>query len=180
MNPELLTLLDPKSARLEYAGHGTGALTKTDVIAAMAGADALGLELLMAHVCNDRQAQSQAFYALYNRVMSLAIDQGWQMKSKRGQARVRSLTQLAIFEHTNTPRCPACNGTKYNRNMRQCKPCEGTGYIKIRDSHRARAMGINPSSWKRYWAGRYADVEQIISECEYLALREIRKRLTDW
>ena len=180
MNAEILTLIDPKSARLEYAGHGTAEITKADVNAAMAGANGLGLDLLLAHVCNDRKAQSQAFYALYNRVMGLAMDQGWQYESKRGQGRIRSLTQLAIFEHTNTPRCPACNGTRYTRNMRPCKPCEGTGYVKIRDSHRARAMGIAPSSWRRYWQTRYADVEHIISECEYLALREIRKHLTDW
>jgi hypothetical protein len=179
LNPEILTLLDPKSVRLEYAGFGKAEITRMDVNAAMAGADETGLNLLLAHVCNDRKAQSQAFYSLYNRVMTLAMDQGWQFEGKRGQERIRALTQLALFEHTDTPRCPACKGTKYNRAMRPCKACKGTGYYKIKDSHRARAMGINRTSWSRLWAKRYADVLQIISEAEYLAMRNIRKSLTE-
>lgn len=179
MNPEILTLIDPKSVRLEYAGHGKGGITKADVNAAMAGANETGLNLLLAHVCNDRQAQSQAFYALYNRIMTLAMEQGWQFESKRGQERIRSLTQLALFEHTNPPRCPACHGTKYSKSLRPCKFCDATGYYKIKDSHRARALGIRQSSWSRYWSGRYADVLGVISECEYLAMRQIRKHLTE-
>ena len=168
-------MLEPKSVRLDGAGGGVATITKDDVNSACAGCNETGLSLLMAKVSEDRAVQDTAFYALYNQAITLAIKKGWRFK--KGEDRIRSLVQLAVYEHTRTPRCSCCNGTKYNRNMQPCKRCGGSGLYKIKDSQRARALGVEQSTWSRVWADRYAEISQLISEYEYQAMRNIAKQL---
>ncbi|MHA1483487.1 MAG: hypothetical protein ACTSQA_08670, partial [Candidatus Heimdallarchaeaceae archaeon] len=120
MNPELLKLLNPKTARLDDIGGGVPALTADDINAACAGANSIGLDVLLARVCSDRQAQRRAFYSIYQSVAQLAIDRQWKIRT-RGEEKLRSLTQLVIFELTMTPRCPKCHGTKFNQRLNPCK-----------------------------------------------------------
>ena len=176
MNPELLKLMNPKTTRMDGAGGGVPTLTTDDINAACAGADQIGLDMLLAKVCTDRQAQKRAFYSLYQDIVQIAVDRHWKIREK-GQDKIRSLTQLIIFELTNTPRCSKCNGTKFNRNLKPCKPCDGTGFYRIKDAQRARALDINPSTWQRVWAYRYADVLSVIATHEAEALRTIGKKL---
>ena len=175
MDAEILTMLDPKSVRLDGAGGGQATLTKDDVNAACAGCNKVGLNLMLASVCDDRTVQNAAFYSLYGKVIGLAVKKHW--RTNKGEDRIRSLVQLAVFEHTSTPRCPSCHGTKVNRRSQPCKRCAGTGKYKIKDSQRARALGVEQSTWARVWAGRYGEVFRLISEYEYLALRKMAKKL---
>lgn len=176
MNPELLRLLNPKTVRLDGVSRGLPEMTTDDVNAACAGADQIGLDLLLSKVCDDRAAQHRAFYNLYQEVIQLAVDHKWKIR-KRGQDKIRSLTQLILFELTAIPRCPKCKGTKYNRRLRPCKACDGTGFYKIKNSQRARALGINSSTWNRVWSYRYAEVLALMSNHESSALNSIGEKL---
>lgn len=176
MNPEILRLLNPKTARLNGVSRGVPEITTDDVNGACAGADQVGLDLLLSRVCDDRVAQHRAFYSLYQEVIQLAADRRWKIR-KKGQEKIRSLTQLILFELTAAPRCPKCNGTKYNKRLRPCSACCGTGFYKIKSSQRARALGISSSTWKRVWAYRYAEVLLLISNHEADALRNIGEKL---
>ncbi len=177
MKAELLKLLNPKTSRLDGAGGGRPTLTSDDINAACAGANELGLQMLLARVCDDRQAQNKAFYRLYSDIVDLSIVNKWKIR-ERGEEKIRGLVQLIIFELTSTPRCPKCKGTKYNRALKQCKPCEGTGFYKIRNSHRAKALKINQSTWNRVWEFRYSEALSLVLNCESEALRKISKNLS--
>lgn len=176
MNPELLRLLNPKTARLDGVNRGLPMITTDDINSACAGADQIGLDLLLSKVCDDRAAQHRAFYSLYQEVVQLAVDKHWKIREK-GQEKIRSLTQLILFELTAAPRCPKCNGTKFNKRLRPCRSCNGTGFYKIRDAQRARALGINSSTWNRVWAYRYAEVLSLILNHETNALKSIGQKL---
>ena len=176
MNPEILRLLNPKTVRLDGANRGVPDLTTDDVNAACAGADQIGLDLLLTQICDDRTAQHRAFYGLYQEVIQFAVHHRWKIREK-GQEKIRSLIQLILFELTVTPRCPSCHGTKYNKRLRPCNACNGTGFYKIKNSQRAKALGINASTWKRVWAHRYADVLSLVANHESDALKNIGKKL---
>lgn len=176
MNPEILKLLNPRTARLDGASRGLPEITTDDINAACADADQIGLDLLLSKICNDRAAQHRAFYSLYQEVIQLAVDRKWKIREK-GHEKIRSLVQLILFELTTAPRCPKCNGTRYDRRLRPCKACDGTGFYKIKNSQRARALGINSSTWGRVWVYRYADVLSLISNHETSALKSIGKKL---
>jgi hypothetical protein len=176
LNPEILRLLNPKSVRLDGASRGVPAITIDDINAACAGADQIGLDLLLSRVCDDRSAQHRAFYSLHQEVVQLAVDHHWKIREK-GQEKLRSLTQLILFELTNPVRCPKCKGTRYNKQLRPCKTCYGTGFYKIKNAQRARALGVNASTWGRIWGARYADVLSLLLNHESDALKNISKKL---
>jgi len=176
VNPEIFKLLNPKTARLDDLRGGVPTLTADDINAACAGANDIGLDVLLARVCDDRQAQQRAFYSIYQHIVQLAIDRKWVIRAK-GKEKLRSLTQLIIFELTTTPRCPRCHGTKFNQHLNPCKACDGTGFYKIKDSQRARAIGVSPSTWQRVWLFRHAEVLSLIATCEADTLRSIGRKL---
>lgn len=176
MNPEILRLLNPRTARLDGANKGVPEITTDDVNAACAEADQIGLDLLLSRVCDDRSAQHRAFYSLYQEVVQLAVDNHWKIREK-GKEKLRSLTQLILFELTNPIRCPKCKGTRYDKRLRPCKACRGTGFYKIKNTQRARILGINASTWGRVWMPRYADVLMLLMNHESDALKSIGRKL---
>jgi len=176
MNPEIFKLLNPKTSRLDGACGGVPTITAEDINAACAGADKIGLDLLLAKVCGDRSAQTRAFYSLYQEVIKLSIDNKWKIREK-GEEKIRGLTQLILFELTTALRCPNCNGTKYNKKLKLCKACNGTGLYKIKETQRAKALNIAPSTWQRVWCFRYAEVMALVTTYEVNALRSIGEKL---
>lgn len=175
MNPEILKLLNPKSVRLDGTCGGIPTITTEDINCACAGAGQLGLDLLLAKVCGDRSAQHQAFYGLYQAVIQLAVDNKWKIR-RNGEEKIRALTQLIIFELTALPRCPICHGTQHDKQLKLCRTCRGTGFYRITESQRAKALGIAPSTWQRVWAFRYTEVLSLATTFEADALRIIGRK----
>lgn len=176
MNPNILQLLNPRSVRLDGSNRGLPEITTDDINAACAGADQIGLDLLLTRVCGDRIAQHRIFHSLYQEVAQLTVDHHWKIR-KKSQEKIRNLVQLVIFELTTTPRCPKCDGTKYNKRLKPCKACDGTGFYKIKNTQRARLLGVNASTWSRVWAYRYAEVLSLTADHEAKALKNIGKKL---
>lgn len=176
MNPELLKLLNPRTARIDGAGGGVPEITVSDVNAACAGSDSIGLDLLLAKICDDRTARHRVFYQLYQEITQLAANHHWKIREER-EEKIRGLTQLVVFELTSMPRCPKCKGTKYNKRLRPCNSCDGTGFYSIRSVQRAKALGVTPSTWQRVWAYRHAEVMALAENHEASALKNIGAKL---
>lgn len=161
---------------MDGAGKGMPILTVDDINAACAGADQLGLDILLAKICHDKKQQGVAFDRLYLEVVSTASNHHWKIKGERNE-KLKRLTQLIIYELIEPSRCPKCRGTQYNRNMKPCKACHGTGYYRIKDSQRAKVLGIDRSTWNRVWSFRYAQILSNISYHETAALNNMAKKL---
>lgn len=183
MNPTILARLNAKSQSLLQT-FGKAELTPADISAALSGTqedrlvnNEIGIEVLLAKICNNRQSQVKCFYPIYRGVAEIAIKGKWKMK--RGEDRLRSLTQLAVFEATNDQACPRCKGTTFNpRNpTKACEPCRGTGRYRIKDYERAEALGVSKQTWSRTWEPRYQDVQIFIETQEHKALKSIAKKL---
>lgn len=173
---KLLTRLNPKSQSFTDTGGG-GDLTPLDIAAACAGADDLGLRVLLTKVCGDRTHHGQMFYQIYGIVVSRAAKGGWRVP--KGEEKLRALTQLAIFEAVNDFACPACNGTKFNRKRpsQPCAPCAGNGRLRLTEPLRAEVLGITRQAWYKLWNQRYREVQQIIGDHESSATRKIYRQL---
>jgi len=171
---EVLTRLAPKSAQM-IRMPGESDLTVADIAAACAGANQTGLNILLAKVVGDRSAHKPLFYAIYRQITEIAIKEKW--KFRRGEERIRSLVNLALYEYVGEPRCPACKGTRYTQQTK-CRTCGGSGYMRLDDKQRAIALGIHPSVWLRVWKDRYARVFQVLSYHESDAVVSLYRRLT--
>lgn len=171
---EILIQLAAKTSKL-IRSPGKPEYTPADIAAAMAGSNETGLDILLSKVVGDRTAQHRLFYTIYQQVVGIAVKENW--KFRKGEERIRSLVNLAIFEYVCEPRCPACRGTKYVKNE-PCRTCNHTGYLKLNDKQRAEALGIHPSVWLRTWKARYARVFQVLNCHESDAIRNLYKRLT--
>jgi hypothetical protein len=174
---ELLAKFEAGTQNWGDTGHSHDPLTPAMISAACSGADPVGLDLLLAQICQNRACQIKAFYPIYLGIVALALNNGWKMREK--QDRLRSLSQLAVFEATNDQACPRCKGTKYDprRPTKACTPCRGTGKYRIKDYQRAAAIGVSTKVWSVVWQPRYIEIEIYIGEQKYKALKEIRKKL---
>lgn len=173
MNPEILTLINTKTVRLDGAGGGLPTLTTADINAALSFCNPIGQGMLKIRICGDDSESHAAFKAIYKDVQKLA--KHWRSTEK--EARIKALVELAMFEANKTPVCPACKGRKFNRFHKPCAPCKATGKYIIRNSVRARALDISHSTYTRVWERRLTEVLQLISDKESQALTQLRKRI---
>lgn len=179
MSIETLARLNPKTAKMDGVGGGNSDLTTSDISACLSGADKTGCYALMVKVCGDRSVQKPLFYRIYNIVVTMATKHGW--KSPRGADRLRSLTQLAVFELVNDEVCEICDGSGYDpfKPTTKCKACAGTGRPIITDQLRASALGISPSAWSQTWYRRLEKIKLVIQDHEHKAIKKIYKQMKD-
>jgi len=176
---EILTRLNAKVQSFSDSG-GKSELTTSDIAAACSGSDKLGLSVLLLKVCDDRSAQEPFFYRLYNRITDLATKQKWKT-DKRGDDRIRSVMQLALFEKIAEKKCPTCNGTRYDPfdPTKKCEQCKGSGEWLLEDRDRAHAIGVSKQAWSKTWTNRYQDICAVIEGTEYTAKHQIWAKLTE-
>lgn len=176
---EILTRLNAKVQSYTDSG-GKAELTPQDIAAACAGTTDIGLHIALARICGSREAQVKAFYPILREVAGMAARGGW--KIPKGKERLRSLTQLAVFEATNHQACPTCRGTQQNPKnpAKPCATCRGTGLYVLQDQERAASIGISKQAWSQTWQRRYEDIKLFIEDQEHAAIRAIHRKLTDW
>jgi len=179
MGVGILTRLNPKGSDIGRVGYSTaGGLTSADISAACAGANAVGETILLAKICGDRCVQDPLFYKMYTEVIDLATKQGWKAK-KRGEDKIRSVLQLAIYESVTQYVCPVCRGTKWSRKdpTKPCTPCRGTGKWRISDTDKAAVTGISKTAWSKLWRYRYEDIVLMLENYEHQAKVSILNKL---
>lgn len=149
-----------------------------DLLAAMHGCSDLGTAILLVKYAQDRSSRSTAFYALYDRVVTLFVDKGWKCKTEdKGKEIMRSMCQLALYE-TQDPKCKKCRGAGVGARQGQCRACGGSGNEKIEDQERAVALGVSKQSYRATHKQRYLAVVELVRNTEESTLRTIKKRLT--
>jgi hypothetical protein len=138
----------------------------------------VGETILLAKICGDRHTQEPLFYQMYREVIDLALKQGWKAK-KRGEDKIRSVLQLAIYESVTQFVCPTCRGTKWSRKdpTKACAPCRGTGKWRITDKDKASVTGISKQAWSQTWQHRYNDILILLENYEHKAKVSILKHL---
>jgi len=182
MNPKVLTLLNPRTARMDGAGGGLPTLTANDINAACYGADPAGVEILLRKWAGLRTSQSAAFYGLYREVAALAARFKWKIRGKPKE-KLRSLLQLAIFEATETLPCFVCKGRSevmhpIDLKIVRCPECKGIGKYRIEAVDMAKVLGISRQAWhKGRWQHRYDDIRILVDTAEHQAIRKIGKQL---
>lgn len=175
MNAKILTMTNPKGVRLDGGGHGQATLTKDDLNGATSACHPAGLGMLQIRIAGDETVSQSTYDAIYKEAIPLA--KKWRCRNR--SKRLTDLIKLAMFEMNQTPVCPACKGRTYNRLHKPCYPCKGSGKYLIKDSQRARAMNMSQSTWGRVWERRYIELQQLISELESMALRQLSHALSD-
>ncbi len=168
---ELLVRTNPAPVPTMRVG-GTPELTASDIAGACAGADDFGLDILLVKVAGNQNIK--LFDRLYSLVINMALREKWKVRGK--QMRFYDLTSLVMLEYMQEPRCPLCHGTKYYK-AKPCEPCKATGYIRLNDTLRARAIGVNRSVWSRIWKQRYGAVVQAVNMHESRAIYSIKQKL---
>ena len=161
-------------------GGGKREVIPADAWAAMAGADKLGQLLAKRIWMHDETGDAQIERLAYLKAVDIAIAEGW--KVPKGREYVRHMTRLALRELIDPERCPACKGTCQEWDAaalraKSCGVCGGTGRVRIDDSKRAKAVGMDKSRWSRVWRKRYETIHADLSARINAALRHAEKKL---
>ncbi len=179
MSIEILTRLNPRISQIDNIGISTaGGITSSDIAAACAGIDKTGELIILAKICGYRDVHEPLFYRMYREAIDLAIKGNWKV-GERGEDRIRSVLQLAIYESVTQLVCPSCKGTKQNpaNPTKSCIPCNGIGKWRMTDEQKAAVVGISKQAWSKTWQYRYDDMLLLLDVYEYKAKRKILRRL---
>jgi len=187
MGKEIVTRLNCKTVDFESVGHGHGGLTTADIAASMTkivGLDKvvdnkLGLALLLESVGGNREVQQREFYALYREIAGIAVEGKWRIK--KGAEQLRTLLQMAILEHIKGQTCPTCKGVRYQAKdpTKPCRRCKGSGKHNLFLEVKSKAIGVSKDTWLKVWERRYYEVQYHLQNKEYLAMKNIYKKLLD-
>lgn len=138
---------------------------------AMGGAGRGETLMVLAKWVQDRGAQHQLFYVVYDKVVKLAVAEKWRVP--KGGEYLRLLTRLAIAEVTDPKCCPTCGGRGATVRV-VCPTCDDRGRRNWSDAMRARAAGIDKSNWSRTWGRRYLKVMGVVAGFEARGLASLR------
>lgn len=174
MNPKLFAFLNAKTVNFDSCGGGD--LSVSDFNAACSGADPIGLELLKRKWGGS--STREGFGILIEEILELS--RYWRIKDNR-KGKLDGLFKLALYETTSLPPCPYCRGRGervVKGKLDSCSPCRGTGHYRIKDTEKARMIGVKKQSWK-VWESRYSEVLRLFDEHMYKAMRSIDERMKD-
>lgn len=160
---ELLTVLIPSSVDLEPTSHRTdrNGLTAALVSAAMAGADPIGVMILMRRITDDTSAHKAAYKRLLKGVIRIAKENKW--KIDKNDNKIKELLNLCLYEYIHPVKCPTCRGTGYYR-YKECDTCNGTTNYVFNNAQRAYFVGVHRSNWPRVWQSRHKQVTDYLSK----------------
>lgn len=177
----LLAKLNAKSSLPDGGGGGSDfrATSPLDV----AGALGMGLEpsvywFARAKYCLDGGAAAIVNVMLAKQIAEFCADQGWKLKP--GQA--YGLASLVVVEQVEPPKCGNCNGRGQYRHkdvVQDCKRCEGTGRVAIKNFQRAAIAHIPHSTYRKYWVDRVRIFESWVLEWDSQLARHLKKQLKE-
>lgn len=166
MNPKLLTMLNPKTVNLLSNG-GQPTFTVSDFNFVCSGADSIGLEVLRRKWAGFKTKED--FSDFLEEIFKLS--EKWDIRERR-EEKLRGLFDLVLFEETSLPTCSYCRGRgerTVQGKLNECQPCRGTGFYRLKDSEKAKYIGIKKQSW-RTWESRYKDIKILLDNHIHSAL----------
>ena len=178
MSLQILTRLNPKGVNLEGVNGGIPELTTADLSACLAGADNIGLMVILRRVTDDTSGHREAYKRLMKGIIRVAKQNRWKLG--KNDNKIKQLLNLCLYEYIYPIKCPTCRGTGYYR-YKECPTCHGTTNYTLNDSQRAYALGVHRSNWRRTWANRHKQVSEYLTialpDHEGRAIRRIVKLL---
>jgi len=180
---EIMVKLNAKTSQMDNVGISTGEkLTAQDIAAACFSIDRVTENLLYAHICGDKYAQfllkaskihnkNGLMDDVQKRVIHLSKNRRWNLKEKHND-KLKPIACLAIDTVCQQPMCKACNGTKY-REAKLCGSCSGTGVKRDTSAYMARVVGVNQTTFIRYYAHIYADIVAMLQTLILEGQREV-------
>lgn len=159
-------------------------LSSWDLAAAMSFGGASRAEALsvLAKWVQDKSAQEELFYAIYDQVVQVATKKKWRIP--KGKQLLRKLTRLAIMEHIAPCRCQRCKGRGMlyglGRVPKVCPSCGGVGgglYLSGRE--KARLVEVSGTAWRNTWLWRYNEILRMLQDIDSKGLLSLAKGLKD-
>lgn len=95
----------------------------------------------------------------------------------------RKIREAVLLEMSGVNHCQRCVGRGFVINRAglhvACTNCEGRGWAPVSDRQRAVVLGINESSYRRYWRGVFEYVYAHCTDAEAKARAQLAARLKD-
>lgn len=175
----IISKLSAKGIDIGAPRGGIPELTSSDVAAAFRGVRDGPYYLAVYKYVRDDSVQPQLFYEVYDRAVRLSVKLNWRhTDEERGQAPIRRLCRLAIFEVANPLCCGGCGGSGLYNDQRTCVTCNGTGKATITDDMRRQFCGISEQRWDT-WKPRYERIYGCVQGWDIHALRTVARNLND-
>jgi hypothetical protein len=192
-NLEYLVKVNAKGVDMQSVGRSTKiTIDNAHLNASCSGISDLAMALIDAHVKGDKIQQRRLhepgyklnslgkteetaglFDDLFREVIDLSIERRWP-KTEKGKDMLRKLTKQAVTQVVSEPVCKKCGGTRYIELTKPCSYCRGTGKRRISTGLMSQTLDIDPTTWRRTWHSRYADIIAMIEEIMHEAARKIR------
>lgn len=177
---ELLALLTAKVQRFQVAPGGIPAITPEDVSHAlgMIHSDEARLYARLKYAGQSEYAEGVAL-AIRRHVLLRKADKNWRIPRKDW---ILDMAYMMLAESIDPNVCPWCVGRAEVRPEHgptiTCSACKGTGKKTMRDSDRARLMGVAKSRWSEVWGERYKECQiETLDKWEDIFSGALRKRL---
>ena len=169
---ELLARLNPKTQSYDSISAGTAgtALSSQDIAAALSMAK---LRPLADHYARAKYALDERARADLRECLINIISRKW------GEQRAEALACLTIKRNIDSNRCSPCNGTGYNRLVKPCKKCGGSGIHIPRDADNARALGVIRQRYSDTWADRVLEMDRIMTNTDQQVRSGVRWALRE-
>lgn len=180
MNGRLrLKNLTPKIGTWDGMPGGFGNLSQSDIAAAL-GTVSNETATLLVRVKYALQLsfESKLGQRWRQRVIWIAGKRRWRGQAKQFYA----LADRALKEFL-WAKCRVCKGrgVLYNRQgvQRECESCNGKGDYNPVGRDRARAIGIDESSYRENWASRFDILRDDLADLEREAVRAMNRYLSE-
>jgi hypothetical protein len=165
--------------------HGSG---REDLLGAMRGLDPTSTSFIMYRYAQDDSSFPDVLRFIWDAAVDLHIQMDWRLprkdpKSKpedAGKEVIKAMCRLALYELTE-PKCQKCHGTRYGKNNGYCRPCKGSGLMRITDKDRSTALRLSYHSFRDTYRHRYIAVfglvKRLANAIDQNAVQLIHKNL---
>ena len=184
--------LNPSVCRFDTGIGGWGHLTQADIAMALGMLKSETARLWIRVVYCDHKDHTEGLERLLlMKVVDIAASEQWKFDRP---GIIRDMVRAAMIEATAKVICSRCNEQKivvwtqeeaeqYNRPEMalkggNCPKCKGSGYKRVSDRWRARAIGIEYSLFNRVIRSKYSRILDIVRGVDGMAKAALANRLS--
>lgn len=177
----VLRLLTPKGAMIGGVGGGVPSVVAEDVLRALSANGIVGFEFdyLMAYLSGDVTDEEVKRLEIdaYIWAAGIAAKNDWRMQKKKEVLRPCALSAVREKLQPEVTRCVSCNGCGFNKKLKKCSPCAGTGVKRPKSSYYFEALGVSRQRWLSNWFERHkllmVELDSIIERAARVASKTV-------